>query len=67
MSLTEETTIAIIEVDTINKIICVVNKNVIKKDDVMIGSEFTKSFINEGDDYSGQPAQVRAVCDSIFS
>ena len=50
MSLTEETTIASIEVDTINKIICVVNKNVIKKDDVMIGSEFTKSFINEGDD-----------------
>ena len=37
------------------------------KDKEVIGSEFTKSFINEGDDYSGQPAQVRAVCDSIFS
>ena len=52
----------IVDKNSITKLV-----DVIKKDDVMIGSEFTKSFINEGDDYSGQPAQVRAVCDSIFS
>ena len=68
MSLTKEVTADKIEVVNTGDSVCVQVRVATKivEDGAVISQSYHRHVINSGDDYSSEPANVRAVCSAIF-
>ena len=73
MSLTKETLADKIEVVTAqddegNNVTCVQVRTTIKvlEDGEVISSSYSRHVIQQGDDYSSEPANVQAVCSAVL-
>ena len=74
MALTKEVSADKIEVvttqDESNNDVTVVQVRTATKvleDGVVISSSYHRHVINSGDDYSGEPANVQAICSAVFT
>ena len=67
MALSESIEYDKIEVVGIYKTVQVRKKNVIKKDGVEIASNFERYVLHPDSDISGQPAEITAVCNAVWT
>lgn len=69
MSLTKEVTADKIEVVTTEEgtVVQVRTATKVLEDGVVISSSYHRHVINSGDDYSGEPANVQAICSAVFT
>jgi len=67
MALTKETIIDKIEIVGEFKAVQVRTATIIKEDEAELSRSFDRKVISAGDDYSGETAEVQAICSAVHT
>lgn len=67
MALTKETIIDKIEIVGEFKAVQVRTATIIKEDETELSRSFDRKVISAGDDYSGETAEVQAICSAVHT